>query len=156
MLDGHSHKMGKDITNLDGVYHSMDFDESKFNKKEKLLKRDLYDLIEYCKWCTDKITDLRQRVRAAEHVINSLRQAGESSVESLLDTLFLLKKKQEKLDAELGTIRDIVQNKEAQIKNKEDAKGRCKAAIEDENNLHEKDFRVLRAKLDEQKALITN
>ena len=71
----------------------MDFDEVKFGKKEKMLLRDLYDLVEYVKCLTEEMAGLRQRVRQAEKKINSLRKAGESSVESLLDTMFILKKK---------------------------------------------------------------
>ena len=43
----------------------------------------------------------------------------------------------------------MLQKKEAMIKNKEHEKGRIKSAIEDENNFHEKDFKVLRQKLNE-------
>ena len=50
-------------------------------------------MIEYVKWITDETSILRQRVRAAEHVISELRKSGETSVESLLDTLFILRKK---------------------------------------------------------------
>jgi len=76
--------------------------ENHFAKKEELLQRDMTDMIEYVRMLTDQIIDLRKRTRAAEQIINQLRKSGETSVEALLDTLFTLKKKQEKLDNELN------------------------------------------------------
>lgn len=64
----------------------------------------MYDMIEYVRMLTDQIINLRQRTRAAEEVINQLRKSGETSVEKLLETLFELKKKQDKLDQELQEI----------------------------------------------------
>lgn len=100
LCDDFAHELGKQITDNDQKLHSMDFTEPKINKNEKKLKTELYDLIEYVKWITNRTTELRRRVRAAEKVISDLRKSGESSVESLLDTLFVLRKKQEKLDRE--------------------------------------------------------
>ena len=71
----------------------MDFHESKYKKKEKKYNGDMTDLIEYVKWITNETAILRQRVRAAESVISQLRKSGETSVESLLGTLYVLKKK---------------------------------------------------------------
>lgn len=82
--------------------------ENHFAKKEELLQRDMTDMIEYVRMLTDQIIDLRKRTRAAEQIINQLRKSGETSVEALLDTLFTLKKKQEKLDKELNEITSIV------------------------------------------------
>jgi predicted nucleic acid-binding Zn-ribbon protein len=82
--------------------------ENHFAKKEELLQRDMTDMIEYVRMLTDQIIDLRKRTRAAEQIINQLRKSGETSVEALLDTLFTLKKKQEKLDNELNEITSIV------------------------------------------------
>jgi predicted nucleic acid-binding Zn-ribbon protein len=96
--------------------------ESHFSKKDKLLEQDMADMIEYVRMITDQIIELRQRTRAAEQVINQLRKSGETSVEALLDTLFVLRRKQEKLDKELDEITSIVQSKEALIKVKEDEK----------------------------------
>jgi len=62
-------------------------------------------MIEYVKWITNETSILRQRVRAAESVISQLRKSGETSVESLLDTLYVLRKKQEKLDEEAQSLR---------------------------------------------------
>lgn len=64
----------------------------------------MYDLIEYVRQLTDEIIELRKRTRSAEQVINQLRKSGETSVEALLETLFTLKKKQEKLDHDLHDI----------------------------------------------------
>jgi hypothetical protein len=83
--------------------------EVHYSKKEKLLQRDMTDMIEYVRMITDQIIELRQRTRAAEQVINQLRKSGETSVEALLDTLFVLRRKQEKLDAELNHITSLVQ-----------------------------------------------
>lgn len=65
-------------------------------------------------------------------MISSLRKSGESSVESLLKTMFALKKKQEKLDSEAELLRMHVKTKETMIKMKEDEKGHLKAKLEDE------------------------
>lgn len=67
--------------------------EVHYSKKEKLLQRDMTDMIEYVRMITDQIIELRQRTRAAEQVINQLRKSGETSVEALLDTLFVLRRK---------------------------------------------------------------
>ena len=123
--------------------------ENHFAKKEELLQRDMTDMIEYVRMLTDQIIDLRKRTRAAEQIINQLRKSGETSVEALLDTLFTLKKKQEKLDNELNEITSIVQAKEALIKVKEDEKSNLKSQIEDEANAHDNQFRKLRIQLEE-------
>ena len=127
-----AHQLGKANTELDQVYHSMDFTEGKYKKKEKKYNKDLYDLIEYVKWITNETAILRQRVRVAESVISQLRKSGETSVESLLDTLYVLKKKQTKLDEESETLRMHVKSKEIIIKMKEDERGNLKATIENE------------------------
>lgn len=134
----------------------MDFTESKYKKKDKVYNKDLYDLIEYVKWITNETGLLRQRVRAAESVISQLRKSGESSVESLLDTLYVLKKKQKKLDDEAETLRMHVKSKEGLIKMKEDARGNLKATIENEKQEQDVEMSKLRKQLDEQKNLIGN
>jgi hypothetical protein len=68
----------------------------------------------------------------------------------------VLKKKQKKLDVRLEEVRDIVQQKEALIKVKEDEKSRTKAQIEDDNAAHELQFRSLRLQLEEQKNLMAS
>jgi len=108
--------LGTQITGLDQIYHSYDNHEVKYEKKTKSYKRDLYDLIEYVKQLTLETSILRKRIRAAESVICQLRSAGKQSVESMLDTLFILRKKQEKLDEEAENLRMEVQSKEALIK----------------------------------------
>ena len=152
----HTHQLGKQITELDQIYHSMDFTESKYNKKEKVYQGELNDLIEYVKWITNETAMLRQRVRAAESVINQLRKSGETSVESLLDTLYVLKKKQKVLDDEADTLRMHVKTKEAMIKMKEDERGNLKACIENEKQEQDFEMNKLRKQLDEQKTLIGN
>jgi len=56
-------------------------------------KKDLADLLEYVRWISEETGILRGRVRAAEAVISQLRKSGETSVETLLDTLYVLRKK---------------------------------------------------------------
>ena len=76
---------------MEAIFHRYDGEEGRFDKREKNYKKDLYDLIEYVKWITDETGILRERVRKAEEVVNSLRKSGETSVESKLKTMFLLK-----------------------------------------------------------------
>ena len=83
---------------MEAIFHRYDGAENRLSRKEHTYKKDLYDLIEYVKWITTETGILRERVRKAEAVISSLRKSGESSVESLLKTLFKLRKKQEQLD----------------------------------------------------------
>lgn len=56
------------------------------------------DVIEYTKWITNEMQKLKDRVKAAESVISDLRSSGEASVESLMETLYILKIKQEELE----------------------------------------------------------
>lgn len=81
--------------------------------------------------------------------MNQLRKSGETSVEALLDTLFVLKKKQEKLDQDLRYYQNQVQNKEALIKMKEDEKSGLRALIEDDSKAHENQFKKIRNNLED-------
>lgn len=74
----------------------------------------------------------------------------------MLDTLFVLKKKQEKLDAEASSLRLQVQSKEATIKRKQEEKANLKSSIEIQRAEQEQDFSKLRKQLDDQKANITH
>ena len=80
------------------------------------------DLIEYTKWITLECEKLRDRVRASEKIINDLRTSGEASVESLMESLYLLKIRAEEMDAEASTLRELINNKEETIKKKEEDK----------------------------------
>lgn len=91
------------------------------------------DLIEYTKWISGESEKLRDRVRASERVINDLRRSGEASVESLMESLYLLKIRAEGLDDEATELRETINEKELRIKGKEEHKGRIKATIEVEN-----------------------
>ena len=150
------HELARKVTDLEAIFHKYDGAEGRFDKREKTYKKDLYDLIEYVKWITEETSILGERVRKAEAVINSLRKSGESSVESLLKTMFQLKKKQEKLDNEAELLRMHVKTKETMIKMKEDEKGALKATLEDEKKEMDNEFHKLREQLDEQKTLIGN
>ena len=103
---------------------------------------------EYVNWITYETGVLRNRIRAAENVISQLRKNGESSVESLIETLFVLRKKQQKLDAEAETLRLQIQSKEALIKMKEDEKGNLKSTIENEKNDQDTETAKLKIRLD--------
>ena len=82
------HGIARQVTDLETIYHKYDGAEAKYTRKEKTYKKDLADLIEYVKWITDETGILRERVRKAEAVIQSLRKSGESSVEALLKTFY--------------------------------------------------------------------
>jgi hypothetical protein len=84
------------------------------------------DLIEYTKWISKESGVLRDRVRAAEKVISELKSSGESSVEAIMETLYLLKVKQEELDAESEMLREVIKTKEITIKDKEQTKAQIK------------------------------
>ena len=49
------------------------------------------DLIEYTKWISAECEKLRDRVKASEKEISDLKTSGEASVESLMETLYILK-----------------------------------------------------------------
>ena len=66
----------------------MESEEATIAKREKLLDRDMEDLVEYVKWITGDLGVLRDRVRIAEKIIHDLRRSGEESVESLLNNLY--------------------------------------------------------------------
>lgn len=121
-----------------------------------MYQRDLTDLIEYVKWITTETSILRQRIRSAEKVICQLRSSGKASVESMLDTLFVLRKKQQKLDEEADALRLQVQNKESIIKRREEEKSSLKTGIKNQEADQDQDFSKLRKQLDDQKALIGN
>ena len=86
--------------------------EAFYTKREEKYKKDMADMIEYVKWITYETGVLRNRIRAAEAVISSLRKSGESSVESMIETLFVLRKKQKELDDEAEVLRLQITSKE--------------------------------------------
>lgn len=65
--------------------------EKKHNSTEKQLDEEMANLIEFTKWISADTDKLRQRVRKSENVISDLKSSGESSVESLMETLYMLK-----------------------------------------------------------------
>lgn len=112
------------------------------------------DLIEYTKWISKESGVLRDRVRAAEKVISDLKSSGESSVEAIMETLYLLKVKQEELDSEAEQLREIINTKEVVIKQKEETKASVKQTIEIQNAEKENEIHALRVQLDEQRQLL--
>lgn len=97
---------------------------------------------------------LKNRVKAAESVISDLRSSGEASVESLMETLYILKIKQEELESQAQGLRENIRNKESNIKMKEEEKASIKALVEVENADRENQIHALRKQLDEQKQLL--
>ena len=106
------------------------------------------------KWISDESQQLRDRVRASERVISDLKSSGESSVESLMETLYLYKIKSEELDGEASGLREVINTKEQVIKAKEEDKAAIKANIEVENADRENEIHALRKQLDEQRTLM--
>ena len=51
------------------------------------------DLVEYTKWVSSEIQKLKGRIKKAESVMKDMKNSGASSVESLMETLFILKVK---------------------------------------------------------------
>lgn len=102
------------------------------------------DLIEYTKWISAECEKLRDRVKASEKEISDLKTSGEASVESLMETLYILKIRQEEMEKEADQLREVIQDKEAQIKAKEDEKARIKQTIEIENADLENEIQALR------------
>lgn len=100
--------------------------EVKSAEIEKKLDQDMTDLIEYTKWISKESGVLRDRVRNAEKVISDLKSSGESSVEAIMETLYLMKVKQEELDSESESLRDLINQKEVVIKAKEETKASVK------------------------------
>ena len=78
--------------------HDLAKGENKSYGAEKKLDQDMIDLVEYTKWVSKEAGVLRDRVRAAEKVISELKSSGESSVEAIMESLFLLKVRQAELD----------------------------------------------------------
>lgn len=112
------------------------------------------DLVEYVKWISAESQKLRERVRASERVISDLKQSGESSVESLMETMYLLKIKQEELESEAQSLREVINTKEMVIKAKEEEKASIKQTIEIENADRENQIHALRKQLEEQRVLM--
>lgn len=102
------------------------------------------DVVEYTKWITNEMQKLKDRVKAAESVISDLRSSGEASVESLMETLYILKIKQEELESNASGLRENIQGKEIHIKLKEEEKAAIKALVEVENADRENQIHALR------------
>jgi hypothetical protein len=128
--------------------------EVKAAEVEKKLDQDMNDLIEYTKWISKESGVLRDRVRAAERVISDLKSSGESSVEAIMETLYLMKVKQEELDSESESLREMINSKEVVIKNKEETKASVKQTIEIQNAEKENEIHALRMRMDEQRQLM--
>jgi len=82
---------GPAVAEWEGNTHSLHKKEKKSINVEKKLDRDLNDLIEYTKWISSECEKLRDRVKASEKEISDLKTSGEASVDSLMETLYILK-----------------------------------------------------------------
>lgn len=91
---------GGQLANWEQTTSHLDKKIKKSGDIEKKLDKDMESLIEYTKWISGESQKLRDRVRASEKVINDLKSSGESSVESLMETLYILKIRQEEMDSE--------------------------------------------------------
>lgn len=118
--------------------------EKKASQIEKKLDQDMSDLVEYTKWMSSETQKLRERVRATESVMTDLKSSGASSVESLMETLYMLKIKQEELESEAQGLRDNINTKELVIKGREEKKAAIKQTIEIENADRENEIHALR------------
>jgi acid stress-induced BolA-like protein IbaG/YrbA len=76
-----------------------------------------------------------------------LKSSGEVSVDSIKETLFKLKIRQEELDGEARHYRDDIITKEKMLKKMEDKKGSIKQKIEIENANKENEIHALRLQL---------
>ena len=150
------HDIARQVTDLERIYRRYDGEENRYAQRSQNYKKDLNDLVEYVKWITDETAILRARVRKAEAVICQLRKSGEQSVESLLATLYSLRKKQQQLDSEAELLMMHVKSKEMMIKMKEDEKGALKATLESEKSAMDFEFNKLRVQLDHQSKLISD
>ena len=76
-----------------------------------------------------------------------MKSSGEVSVDSIKETLFKLKIRQEELDGEARHYRDAIITKEKMLKKMEDKKGSIKQKIEIENANKENEIHALRLQL---------
>ena len=76
-----------------------------------------------------------------------MKSSGEVSVDSIKETLFKLKIRQEELDGEARHYRDDIITKEKMLKKMEDKKGSIKQKIEIENENKENEIHALRLQL---------
>ena len=95
------------------VRNFMGRDAKKATKVEKKLDRDMDDLKEHIKCVTAETNSLRDRVHEAEKVIAALKSTGEQSIDQLMETLYMMKMRQEELDQESGSLREMINEREA-------------------------------------------
>ncbi len=99
---------------------------------------------------------LRDRARIAEKIISDLKQSGEESVDSLMDTLSHNKRKQDALDREVDGLRAVVNTKEREIAIKEGDITNLKRLIELETNEKEVEIRRIKTEIEEQNKVMEN
>lgn len=94
-----AHEYAKQMTDAENRYAEFDGKDLISAGNQKVLDGELHDLVEYVKWITGETTTLRERLRIAEGIMNSLRKSGEMSVEKMIKALLKLKHRQDALDA---------------------------------------------------------
>ena len=139
--------LATDLSTWDNSIMTQKQKERRAAAVERRLDKDMDDLKAHIKSVTDETNGLRDRVRAAEAVISELKSSGESSVEQLMETLYMMKVRQEELDNESARMRDIISKQEGQLKQKEDYKSSIKQTIEIENAARENEIHALRMQL---------
>ena len=82
------------------------------------------DLKEHIKCVTAETNSLRDRVQEAEKVISQLKSTGEQSIDQLMETLYMMKMRQQELDSESGALREEINIRESIVKEKEGVKAR--------------------------------
>lgn len=80
------------------------------------------DLKEHIKCITAETNSLRDRVHEAESVIAQLKSTGEQSIDQLMETLYMMKMRQQELDSESGALREDINDREHILKEKEGVK----------------------------------
>ena len=154
--DGVVDEWGQHITDFEIRSKRMKVEEKHIQKREKLYERDYQDLLEYIKWISADLSLLRDRARIAEKIISDLKQSGEESVESLIDTLSHHKHKQDGLDREVDGLRAVVNGKEREIAIKEGDITNLKRLIEMETSEKEVEIRRIKTEIEEQKKVMEN
>lgn len=125
-------------------------------RRQRGLKVELYQLVEYVKWITNETTQLRARLSFAEKHISSLRKSGEQSVDSMIKMLQTLKAKQTELETDAEELREDIKDKEFEIKKQEHDLDEIQRAIENEKGQQAVELGIMWKKLDQQKEIIEN
>lgn len=109
------------------------------------------DLKEHIKCITAETNSLRDRVHEAESVIAQLKSTGEQSIDQLMETLYMMKMRQQELDSESGALREDINDREHILKEKEGVKAGILQQIQIDKATRENEIYRLREQLDDQR-----